>query len=45
MEENDEIKLEHDSDEELSKETFSFGKMKDFTPKKNESIGGRKDLQ
>ena len=42
MEENDEIKLEHDSDEELLKETFSFGKKKDFTPEKNESVGGRK---
>ena len=40
MEENDEIKLEHDNDEELLKETFSFGKRKDFTPKKNESVGG-----
>ena len=40
--ENDQIKLKHDGDEELSKETFSFGKRKDFTPKKNESVGGKK---
>ena len=33
MEENDEIKLEHDSDEELFKETFLW-KRKDFAPKK-----------
>ena len=45
MEENDEIKLEHGSDEELLKETFSFGKRKDLTPKKNESVDRRKNLQ